>query len=79
VVDARHAVGRRRPFEEDELRRALAQGQGLLKGGMALPALQDVVSDPDQIQSLVFFECHYFLAIFVSGKYSQSKDFLQTL
>ena len=77
MVDARHAVRRRRSLEEDELRRAFPEGERLLERRIALPALQDVVSDAHQIQSLVFFECHYFLANFVSDKDSQSKEFLQ--
>ena len=64
VVDARHAVGRRRTLEEDELRGAFAQGKRTFERVALLPALKHFLAHRDQVQTVIFFECHNFLPNF---------------
>ena len=60
VVDARHAVRRRRTFEENELRSPFAQGQRALESVAFLPALEHLGTHADEVQAVIFFECHIF-------------------
>ena len=64
VMDPRHAVGRRRPFEKDEGRSALALRNGLLEDAVLLPIFQFLSSQFGEVQLLVlseFFIAHNFL------------------
>ena len=60
MVDAGHAVRRGRSLEKDEFRGTLPDLQGLPEGIHTLPALQNFISGPNQIQTLIFFKCHIF-------------------
>ena len=60
MVDARHAVGGRRTFEEYELGFTLRELKALLESLVFFPALQHTVSRGNQVESLIFFECHNF-------------------
>ena len=64
MMDARHAVRRRRTFEENELRRPAANLHRALKSVGSLPPLQHLCASSGQVQPLIFFECHIFLSIF---------------
>ena len=86
VMDARHSVRGRGSFEEDELGSAFPQLEGFLERVILLPSLQSVISDRDQIQALILFECHIFYLIlhpdygpgtvlFIVCKYNQTKRF----
>ena len=63
MVDAGHAVGRRRTLEEDEFRSALPELQGLLESPACKPSFEDCIPGRDQIKALVFFESHIFCLI----------------
>ena len=63
MVNARHAVGGRRPLEEDELRRALPKPERGSESILLLPLFKDVPCRPYQIKSAVLFESHTFFVI----------------
>ena len=63
VVDAGHAVGRRRTFKENELGLTLGKFETLLECPKFFPTLQNPVAGGHQIKSLIFFECHIFSLI----------------
>ena len=63
VVDARHTVCRRRAFKENVLGLSLCKLQALLESLVFFPALQHTVSRCNQVESLIFFECHNFSLI----------------
>ncbi len=58
VVDARHAVGRRGPFVEDERGVTLARGDALAEGVAGVPFGEDLGGDARQIESFVLLELH---------------------
>ena len=60
MVDARMAVGRRRPLEEDELRAALALVHRFMEHVVLIPFLQYLLVNLRKVQAIMFgeFVCH---------------------
>ena len=63
MVDARFAIGRRRTFEENELRGPFTQTHRCAESIFPTPHFQHLISGRNQIQPLIFVECHKFCII----------------
>ena len=60
MVDARHPVGRRRPFEKHERGRTVALRNGFFEYPVPVPISQFLAGYGHQVQSFVLFELFVF-------------------
>ena len=54
MVYARHAVGRRRSFEENEFRSTFPQFERFLESMILFPSVQYLIADFYEVQTFIF-------------------------